>query len=375
MSIRYSGNVYRVTSTLEDAVRDVVAGSDIQAEPIADGSVKVAGARVDIDDGSFTVTVTDNPQVFRPYRLMITERQVDPCADERRWLRLARSQLQVARQEGLSGRVIRGFGQAVSEAEQQLSDCVSASAVARVRPLVFRSMDMYRTGDAREDDLEVYSRALTAEDWQYLRASRYELSEFIPYSSLMGEVGRHLPPEIKVDLIGRIAASEIRVDVRTIKASFSVRGHINIILAPLSGPDYRRFIGFTRSDVDLHGLIGSIAGWFVHQEELADRAVNTTAIRFNNDIATQLEPLFDMGLTLTMDGLVAEQNGIRVSATIGFLKGGHPDPCQDLRNVVIVEESEFAVALREGLSSQAIAARRNSLQRARQAVNDCRARQ
>jgi hypothetical protein len=96
-------------------------------------------------------------------------------------------------------------------------------------------MDMYRTGNAQEDNLAIYVRALTTEDWQDLRTSGYEVSEVVSYLSLMGDVGRDLPPDTKVDLISPVAQNEIRIDIRTIRAAHSVRGHINIILAPLSG--------------------------------------------------------------------------------------------------------------------------------------------
>jgi hypothetical protein len=47
VSIRYSGTVNRVTSSL----RDIFKASNIQAEPIADGVVEIGGFQGDIDNG------------------------------------------------------------------------------------------------------------------------------------------------------------------------------------------------------------------------------------------------------------------------------------------------------------------------------------
>jgi hypothetical protein len=378
MSIRYSGIAYRITSTLEETIVRLLVGSNPEAEPIADGTVEVnaGGAQVDIEDGSFTLTVADRPDVFQPYRLKITERRADPCADERTRLRLMRSELQVARREGLSSRVIRGLGQQVAEAEQQLSNCVRRNAPAddEVAPLIFRSIDMYRTGDALEDDLRIYIRALSAEDWEYLRTLGYDvLSEFINYWSLKAEIEKNLPAGVKVDLVSPVGIDAIRLDIRTVVASFSVRGHINVILEPSVGPDYRRFVEFIRSDVDLHGLVGEVAGLIAREDELADNAVRSFSGGFNNGLARQLQPLFDKGYTLTICSIVAGSDGLRISAAVGLLKGGRPDPCQYLRNQFMIDENELSVALREGLSSHSIAAQRKELQRIRQAVDDCRA--
>jgi hypothetical protein len=122
--------------------------------------------------------------------------------------------------------------------------------------------------------------------------------------------------------------------------------------------------------------VGSLGEWWVHEEEFADRAVSAAGRKFNNNMATELERRFNLGgtLTMTMDGLIAEQSGIRVSAMIGLLLGARADPCQNLRDLFLLKERDLAVALREGLSSDAIAGLRDDLQRAREAVSDCRAR-
>jgi hypothetical protein len=245
-----------------------------------------------------------------------------------------------------------------------------------VKPFIFRSMDMYRTGDARIDDLRIYARALSSVDWKFLQdmTGRDNLSDLITYGSLMKEIAKDLPAELKVDLISAESVDTIRLDVRTIRASFSVRGHINITLKPSSSSNYRRFVEFTVAAVDLHGIIGTLASLLVRVRELADETVRSFSGRFNNELATQLDPIFDRGGTLTISNIIAEHNGLRISAAIGLLMGGRPDPCQGLRNQVLLEEKELAVALREGLSSQAIAAQRQALQRKRQEVDDCRAR-
>ena len=59
---------------------------------------------------------------------------------------------------------------------------------------------------------------------------------------------------------------------------------------------------------------------------------------------------------------------------IGVLVGARKDPCQGLRDLVLIQERELAVALREGLASQTIAGHREDLRLRRQAVDDCRAR-
>jgi len=264
----------------------------------------------------------------------------------------------------------------VTEAEKQLDDCERRTARpgGEVTPLIFRSMDMYRTGDARIDNLQVYARVLSSEDWEFLRTQGYDqLSEFITYRALKAEVAKHLPADLKLDLISANSPDTIRLDVRTVRATFSVRGHINIRFKPSTSPDYQRFVEFTRTEVDFHGLIGGLAGFFVREGELADRAVRSFSGRFNNDLATQFQPQFALGGTLTIISIAAEHDGLRISAAVGLLLGGRHDPCQDLRNLVILDEKELAVALREGLSSQAIAAQRNALQRRRQALDDCRA--
>jgi hypothetical protein len=119
----------------------------------------------------------------------------------------------------------------VTEAEKQLDDCERRTARpgGEVTPLIFRSMDMYRTGDARIDNLQVYARVLSSEDWEFLRTQGYDqLSEFITYRALKAEVAKHLPADLKLDLISANSPDTIRLDVRTVRATFSVRGHINI---------------------------------------------------------------------------------------------------------------------------------------------------
>jgi len=377
MTIRYSGTAYRVTSSLVDAVARLGEGLEPEADPIPAGTIEVAGLQDDINDGAFAVTVSDRPDVFEPYRLKATERVLDPCADERSWLRLMQSQLEVARREGLSTRVLRGLGEQVTEAHQRLNDCVERNALAGAapRPLIFRSLDMYRTGNTEEDNLRIYIRALDSADWQSLQTFGLTRTERIPYHTLRAEIEQQLPAGFKVDLVSRVNANTIRLDIRTVKFTFSVRGHINIILEPSLGSNFRSFLRVTRSEVDFHGFVGGIAGLAVGEEKMADQAVDSFEHVFNNDIATQLQhSLFERGGTLTIDDIVTERDGIRIFAQIGLLVGGRQDPCQDLRNLVLVQEREVAVALREGLSRQAIAQHREHLRLRRQAVDECRAR-
>jgi hypothetical protein len=377
MSIRYSGTVYRVTSSLEEALARLLRGLEPDADPIPAGIIEVAGSQADIDDGSFAITVSDRPDVFEPYRLKVTERVLDPCADERSWLRSMQSQLEVARREGLSSQALRGLGQRVREAHQRLNECVQRNAPAgpATMPLVFRSLDVYRTGNAEEDDLRVYIRALSSADWQFLRTTHgVTVTERIPYQTLRAEIEKQLPPGMKIDLVSRVNANTIRLDIRTVKATFSVRGHINIRLEPSIGSNYRSFIRVTRSEVDLHGIIGGIAGLAVREEELADRAVASFEAGLNNDLASQLGRLFEMNGSLTVGDIIAEREGFRIIAMIGVLVGGRKDPCQRLRDRVLIQERELAVSLREGLASQTIARHREDLRLRRQAVDDCRAR-
>ena len=383
MSIQYSGNVGQLTSDLGMVLADLDAGQEPQVEPISEGLVVIRpGGEGVIENGSFSVTTADSPNTLEGYRMLVSGRLYDPCAAERDRVRIARMDLQAARREGLSGRAIQAAARDLQESERALRDCVRRSGASSDQvPLVpepavvlFRSRDLFRTGDAREDDLRIYVRVLNAADQETLQSFGVNLPEIITYEQITLQARAALPQNgpIRIDRITQDGGA-IRVNF-TASEALTVHGHIIIDLNPYTGRDLRTFIEMTMAGADLDGVRGEIAErFFVNLNREARSAVASFSRSFNSERASQLSQLFDRDGSLTVLRIVPEPAGIRVTAAVGLLVGARFDPCQALRDVALGTQTELSAALREGVASREINALRAELRQELQAVADCRA--
>lgn len=375
MGIRYSGVVRQINVDIVTALDQIAAGGAPSSTPLGTGEMMVrpVNATAPMQGGAFRVDTEDDPNILDGYRLLISARLPDPCSVERERVRQARVELNVGRRDGVSQRALAQLETDLQARKDELDVCtlrngLSSVDLSKATP-VLRSFDLFRTGNAVEDDLRGYVRVLDPADRRALADEDIDLPEVITNNELTTQAQAGVPAFITVKRVFGVAGG-IRVDFSGTRSGITADGHMVVGLRPSTGHNFRRLIDAELLEADFHGL-DEIFEPVADLQFRASSAVRSFAGAVNSSLVPALRRLFERGATVTLIGIGLTPGGIRFSAAAGILLGGRTDPCQSLRDQVKTADGQVRAAIADGQTDRAIAAARAEAAQLRRELAGC----